>query len=103
MRLLSWLITIPLAAAMVLFAMANRHPVSVSGGPLGGAIDMPLFLPVLLALLAGFLLGSMATGLSCALRLRLPAPRGRLRTARDLATLRDDLIRDGHRDSASKE
>ncbi|HAU28552.1 MAG TPA: hypothetical protein DCW68_00355 [Rhodospirillaceae bacterium] len=103
MRLLSWLITIPLAGIMVVFAIANRHLVDISTGPLGDSIRMPLFIPVLLALLIGFLLGSLSTWLSCMIRTSLPKNRNRSRTARDLAVLRDDIIRDDHKANAPKE
>ena len=57
-RLLGWLIGAPLAAAMAVFAAANRAPVAANLWPLPWTVEAPLYLFVLLALLAGFLAGA---------------------------------------------
>ncbi len=57
MRLLSRLIFIPVAAAAIVFAVANRRPVTIDLWPLPFAIDPPVYLAVLGALVIGVLIG----------------------------------------------
>ena len=57
MRLISKLIFIPVAAVFVIFAIANRKPVTLEMWPLPFAIDLPLYLAVLGALVIGILIG----------------------------------------------
>ncbi|MBF0373316.1 MAG: LapA family protein [Alphaproteobacteria bacterium] len=60
MRLLSWIIGLPVAIALVVFAVANRQIVPVDLFPLPIAAELPVYLVVLGALLAGFLMGLLA-------------------------------------------
>ncbi len=60
MRLISWIIGLPVAAVAVAFAVANRAPVTVDPWPLPFQLEAPLSLLVLLGLLGGFLLGALA-------------------------------------------
>lgn len=61
MRKLSWIITIPLTVVCVIFALANRQPVTVDLWPFAISYEPPLFLLVLGALLLGFLLGALVS------------------------------------------
>lgn len=66
MRLLSWLIGLPLAILVVLFALSNRQTMAVGLWPFDEGLALPVFLAVLLPLLAGFLAGflfALARGL----------------------------------------
>ena len=61
------LILIPLGLIFVVFAVANRHPVTVSFDPFGSrdsAFDLPpvpLFVIIIAALILGVLVGGSAT------------------------------------------
>lgn len=56
-KLVSFCITFPVTAVVVLFAVSNRQLVSMEIWPLPGALDAPLYLIFLLAVAAGFILG----------------------------------------------
>jgi len=56
-RLLAWLILPVLAAVAIVFAVANRGPVTIDLDPLPYALDLPLFLAVYLAAFVGLLAG----------------------------------------------
>jgi uncharacterized integral membrane protein len=60
--LLSWLIRLPLAVVIVLFALSNRQNVMVGLWPLEDGVALPLFLLVLLPLVAGFAAGLLLGG-----------------------------------------
>lgn len=57
MRHLSWIVTIPVALAAVLFAVSNRDVVTLSLWPLPFTLAAPVYLATLVALLLGFLAG----------------------------------------------
>ena len=59
MKLIHWLVTLPLAIIIVLFAVSNLHSVAVGLWPIPVTIEAPLYLIVLLALAAGFLAGEL--------------------------------------------
>ncbi|KIL99666.1 hypothetical protein CCC_03838 [Paramagnetospirillum magnetotacticum MS-1] len=71
MRLFAWIIGLPLAVAVTVFAVANRAEIRFDLWPLPFGIDLPAYLAVLvplgLGLVAGFLLG-WASGLKARLR-----------------------------------
>jgi uncharacterized integral membrane protein len=58
-RLVHWVVTVPVAVIVVLFAVSNRAAVTVTLWPLPVRLEAPLYLVVLLALLAGFLVGEL--------------------------------------------
>ncbi len=58
-RLVHWVVTVPVAVVAVLFAVSNRAGVTVSLWPLPGRLEAPLYLVVLLALVVGFLVGEL--------------------------------------------
>ena len=64
MRLLGWLIGIPFALVIALFAVSNRAIVALALWPLPDTLEAPLYLVLLLALLTGFILGAGAAILS---------------------------------------
>lgn len=57
MRVIYWIISIPLAVLITIFAVSNRALVTLSFWPLPFEIDLPLFLPLLLALVLGLVIG----------------------------------------------
>ncbi|CUW38384.1 conserved exported protein of unknown function [Magnetospirillum sp. XM-1] len=71
MRLLAWIIGLPLAVLVTVFAVANRAEIRFDLWPLPFGVELPAYLAVLvplaLGLAAGFLLG-WASGLKARLR-----------------------------------
>lgn len=57
MRILYWIISIPLAVLIAVFAVSNRTAVTLSLWPLPYEVDLPLFLPIMVALLLGLGIG----------------------------------------------
>ena len=68
MRRLSWIITIPFTIIVVVFAITNRGPVTVTLWPLPWIAELPLYLVVLGSLLVGFLVGAAIAWLSAGRR-----------------------------------
>jgi len=70
-RFLAWIIGLPMAVLVTVFAVANRAEIRFDLWPLPFGIDLPAYLAVLmplaLGLAAGFLLG-WASGLRARLR-----------------------------------
>lgn len=64
MRLVHWVVTLPLALIVVIFAVSNRADVVVTFWPLPVTLGAPLYLVVLLALLVGFLIGEFLAWLN---------------------------------------
>lgn len=63
---LKWLVLAPILVVVLVFAVVNRHEVTVSFDPFGSAssglsLTMPLFLALFLAAMVGVLLGGAAT------------------------------------------
>ncbi len=89
--LLSWIIMIPTAIAVIVFAAFNRGGVSVDFWPFPYAITVPLFSAVLASLLVGFGLGGLVAWVSAGRYRRQSRILARqLTTAeRDLLILRD--------------
>lgn len=64
-KIVTVLILIPLAIALVMFAVGNRAPVAIALDPLAGnppmfSVSAPLFLVLLIALIAGVIVGGAA-------------------------------------------
>ncbi|WP_374310719.1 lipopolysaccharide assembly LapA domain-containing protein [Dongia sp.] len=86
MNRLAWIVTLPVALLVILFALMNRQEVSLSLWPLPWDLTAPLFLFTLGAILFGFLFGALATWLSGG------TTRQKLRAAkRELADAHDQL------------
>ena len=90
-RIVTAIILVPLAVIIIAFAVANRHPVTVSFDPFSGnepvaSVTLPLFALVIVLLIAGVLIGGLASWL------RQGKWRGSARRfERDLAELRRKL------------
>lgn len=61
MKHLSWIVTLPLFAIAVIFAVEHRQRVEVDLWPLPFQVAPPLYLMVLVGIFLGFLIGGMAT------------------------------------------
>ncbi len=64
-KIVTVLILLPVAVVIVLFAVANRAPVTISLDPFGGeppmfAVSLPLFLLLLVVLIVGVIVGGAA-------------------------------------------
>jgi len=59
MKLFFWLVIVPIACVLGVFAVANRDAVTLTFWPLPVTLQAPIYLIVLLALLAGFLIGEL--------------------------------------------
>ncbi len=64
MKLFYRLMFIPVAAVFVIFAVANRHVLTLNLWPLPLEIDLPVYIAVLGALAAGMAIGGSAQWLS---------------------------------------
>ncbi len=64
MRLLSWLIALPFAAAAIVFAVSNLHPVHLELWPLPFALDLPVYIAVLGPLALGMIAGGFIVWLA---------------------------------------
>ncbi len=80
MKRFLWIITVPLTLAAVIFAIANRAPVTLDLWPLVLQLEVPLFLVLLLSLLVGFLVGGLVVWFASA-RHRARARRAERRLA----------------------
>jgi uncharacterized integral membrane protein len=63
-RILNWVVGLPLAVLLVMFAVANRREVTVELWPLPWAVDLPLYLAVMAPLTVGIGIGAGAMWLS---------------------------------------
>jgi len=64
MRRFSYMISLPLAVILVVFAIANRESLAINFWPLPWIASLPSFLALFFALLIGFLAGAVAAWLS---------------------------------------
>jgi len=60
MKLLFWIVGVPLLLIAAFFAIANRESVAVSLWPLADSVELPLFIAIVAPLYFGFLLGGIA-------------------------------------------
>jgi uncharacterized integral membrane protein len=60
-RFLFWLVILPLAVAMAVFAVNNREVAFVDFRPLPYALEMPVLLLIIGAVLLGLVIGGIAT------------------------------------------
>jgi len=61
---ISWIVTLPLMLALVIFSLANRGDVSLDLWPFKESITLPLSWLLLVALLVGLLIGGVIAWLS---------------------------------------
>ena len=86
MKIVSWIVMVPVAVAVIVFAVSNREPIEVDFWPAPYSVTLPLFSVVLGSVLIGFCLGGAIAWISAAPRRR------RERTlARDLAKVEREL------------
>ncbi len=86
MNRFAWIVTVPIALLVILFALMNRQEVVLSLWPLPYEKPLPLFFLTLLSVVIGFFIGALATWLSGG------TTRQKLRAAnRALAESRDEL------------
>ena len=65
-RIVGWVVLVPLCAALIVFALANRQSVVVNFNPFASAeagttLGVPMFLVLFAVLLIGVVLGGIAT------------------------------------------
>jgi uncharacterized integral membrane protein len=65
-RIVGWVVLVPLCAALIVFALANRQSVVVNFNPFaspetGTTLGVPMFLVLFAVLLIGVVLGGIAT------------------------------------------
>jgi uncharacterized integral membrane protein len=77
LKLLSWILLLPIVIAAVVLAIANRHAVPVNFDPLPFAYDIPLFAIVLAAIFVGLIIGFTASWLAAHKWRRMARERGR--------------------------
>lgn len=63
MRHLSWILTLPLTALAISFAVSNLMPVPLALWPLVGTVEAPAFALVLVTLVVGFFAGGLTVWL----------------------------------------
>lgn len=104
LRWLSLLLSVPFAVVVVLFAVHNLQPVTISTFPLPFEVTLPLALLVLAGIAAGFLAGGFLSWLYSA-RGRFQAMRDRARVSqleKELAAAQDAAYQaEGREGSAS--
>lgn len=61
MRLIGWLLALPVSLLAVVFAVANRHDLRLELWPLPWSLDLPAYLAVLGPLVLGMVLGGTVT------------------------------------------
>lgn len=77
MRILWWIVGLPVSVALTILAVANRAPVDVSFYPFFEALSVPLFIVILGSFAAGVLVGSLLTWISGVRRRRAKRRRER--------------------------
>ena len=90
MRILSWLIGLPLAVVIVVFALSNRQDAQLNLWPFDDGLSLPAYLTVLAPLFLGLLTGLALAGVGT-LKARAAARGHRRRAAafeREAAALR---------------
>ncbi len=64
MKLVFWIVGVPLLLVAAFFAVANHDTVAISLWPLGDAIAVPLFAAIIIPLYVGVIIGAVAAWLS---------------------------------------
>ena len=58
-RIVIWIVSVPIAVIVVAFAIANRVPVKIQFDPLPYELDVPIWITVIGSLATGFVIGSL--------------------------------------------
>ena len=61
MKILWWLIGVPIALLLVILAVANHDPVRLSLDPLGGDVYLPLYIVIFVTFFTGLVCGGILT------------------------------------------
>lgn len=61
MKILWWIIGVPIALLLVMLAVANRDLVTLSLDPLGGDVAVPLYIVIFVTFLVGLVCGGILT------------------------------------------
>jgi uncharacterized integral membrane protein len=61
MKILFWVVVLPLLFIAAFFAIANREAVTIDLWPVSGPVSVPLFVALVGALYLGFLFGALVT------------------------------------------
>ena len=64
MRLIGWLLALPVSLLAAVFAVANRHDLRLQLWPLPWSLDLPVYLAVLVPLVLGMVRGGLAVWLA---------------------------------------
>ncbi len=64
MKILLWIVGLPLLLLAAFFAIANRDPVTISLWPVAEPLAVPLFVAIVAPLYVGVMLGAVAAWLS---------------------------------------
>jgi lipopolysaccharide assembly protein A len=93
MKLLFWLVALPLIIVAALFAVANREPVTISLWPLADPFEVPLFIALIATLYGGVVLGGFVAWVSAGRSRRRARAEAKRATAleRDNAALKARL------------
>ncbi len=93
MRRLSWIILLPLAAAVIAFSVANRSPMVLDLWPLPFTVELPVYGVVLASAAAGFVIGGVVAWLSTGGVRRRARDRGfeAQRAQRELRRMQDKM------------
>ena len=88
MKRFSWILTLPLIVVAVIFAIANREPITLDLWPLDTSPRLPLFVILLACVAFGLAVGGLATWLSAA-----PARQRARQARRRVAELEREAVR----------
>ncbi len=100
MKILFWIVVLPLVILATAFAVNNRADVTLNLTPFPYTLMLPVYLAVLLSVLAGFLIGGFVSWLSHGKLRRLLRQRNRHigDLERELLELRDECDERDERD-----
>ncbi len=91
MRLLSWIILLPVALAVVAFSVVNREPVALDLWPLPVTTERPVFLIVIFSVFAGFVWGGLVAWISAARGRRRAIAERMVGAEREVSRLKERL------------
>lgn len=88
MKRFSWILTLPLIVVAVIFAIANREPITLDLWPFEASPRLPLFVILLACVGFGLAVGGLATWLSA-----VPARQRARQARRRVAELEREAVR----------
>ena len=94
MRLLSWIIMVPVALAVISFSVNNRDSIAIDVWPAPYTVEVPVFAIVLVSILGGMVIGAIVAWFSGGkTRSRARRNARRAKTAeREAGTLRQQAL-----------